>query len=343
MRSLAKTLGLSRATISNALRGVGRVSPETVRLVRQAAKDAGYRHNPLAGALMSELRQARGNTFRGVLAAVDIEEPGRPPHGPFHRELVLGMRERAADLGYQLEEFIVRAGGYSPQRLDAILQARGIHGIALLPSWFAPDWQALDWSRYVGIYTDYIIKRPALDCVTTDPYRSIMETLTLLASRGYRRPGLVMERNRDKRTHYRFSAPFRTFPESENLWEFVPPLLFEERNREEFVAWFKRHQPDVVLTHFTDTIGWMEECGARVPDTHGFVGLNALFAERRCAALDLQPRLIGSRTVELLTAQLQRHELGIPEWPTLTTISARWVEGPTVRRGEGQRVSQPAC
>ena len=41
---------------------------------------------------------------------------------------------------------------------------------------------------------------------------------------------------------------------------------------------------------------------------------------------------MGARAVELLLAQLQRNELGVPAWPTTTTVPARWVEGPTVRQ-----------
>ena len=78
LRSLAKVLGLSRTTVSDALRGSPRVDPNTALRVKKAAQEAGYRRNPLAGALMSELRRSRGTAFRGVLAAVDFNEPDRP-------------------------------------------------------------------------------------------------------------------------------------------------------------------------------------------------------------------------------------------------------------------------
>ncbi|MES1168893.1 MAG: LacI family DNA-binding transcriptional regulator, partial [Oleiharenicola lentus] len=64
LRTLAKSLGLSRTTISDALRGSPRVKADTVRRVREAAKAAGYEHNPLTGAVMSQLRRSRGQQFR---------------------------------------------------------------------------------------------------------------------------------------------------------------------------------------------------------------------------------------------------------------------------------------
>ena len=219
-------------------------------------------------------------------------------------------------------------------RLDSILKSRGIHGVVVLPSWYAPDWSGLDWSHYAGVYTDYVIERPALHCVCCNHYRSMMAALHELFARGYRRPGLYLEHGRDDRTQRRFSAAFRSFQENHAGLEIVPPLLFFERKREEFCAWFRRHRPDVVLAHFTEVIEWMEQGGARVPQTHGFVSLNLQYKTRPCAGLDQQPAELGARAVELLIAQLQRNELGVPACATTTTIPARWVDGPTVRKAK---------
>ncbi len=337
VRSIARELGVSHTTVSDALRGKGRVDPATVARVEQAAREAGYRRNPLAAAVMSELRRSRGATFRGVLAAVDLVEPQRSdPHGMFHAELVEGARARATALGFKLELFVVGVAGMTVHRLDGILQTRGIYGLLVLPSWHLPDWTELDWSGYAAVYTDYVIDRPPLHCVCCNHYRSMMALLARLVARGYRRPGLYIERGRDERTQRRFSAAFRSFQESEPGIEIIPMLIAETRRREEFTTWFGRHQPDVVLSHFTETIDWMAACGAKVPGRHGFVSLNLIYKDRPCAGLDQQPRELGARAAELLIAQLQRNERGIPEWPTTTTIAARWIEGPTVRK-QGKR------
>ena len=332
LRSLARTLGLSRTTVSDALRGSPRVDPGTAARVKKAAKEAGYRRNPLAGALMSELRRSRGTAFRGVLAAVDFNEPDRPGYAArFHRELVLGAEARAAELGFKVEKFAVGHAGVSVQRLDSILQSRGIHGVILLPAWDEPDLSNLDWSRFAGIYTDYIIERPALHSVCSDHYRSLFAALQRLAGLGYRRPGLVLQKHQDERLQYRWGAAFRAFQESHPAIRPLPPLIVETFTREDFTRWFRRYKPDVVLAHNTEVIDWMEACGADLPATHGFVSLNVLSKTRPCAGLDLQPRTLGARATELIIAQLQRNETGIPEWPSTTTIPAHWVDGPTLR------------
>ena len=332
LRSLARTLGLSRTTVSDALRGSPRVDPDTATRVRQAAAAAGYRRNPLAGALMSELRRSRGTAFRGVIAAVDFHEPERPEYAArFHAELALGAQTRATELGFKLEKFVVGPNGLTVPRLDSILQTRGIHGIFLLPAWGEPDLTKLDWTRYAGIYTDYIIERPALHSVCSDHYRSLLAALQRLADLGYRRPGLFLQQHHDERLQHRWGAAFRTFQDNHPVAKPVPALILKTFARDEFCAWFKKHNPDVVLGHHTEAIAWMEACGARVPATHGFASLNVLMKTRPCAGLDLQPRQLGARGAELLIAQLQRNEAGIPDWPSTTTIPAHWVDGPTLR------------
>jgi DNA-binding LacI/PurR family transcriptional regulator len=333
VRSLALSLGLSRTTVSDALSGSPRVDSGTAERVRVAARAAGYVRNPLAGALMSELRRSRGSTFRGVLAAVDFDAQGRPPYAVrYHRELQSGATERAAELGFKVELFRAGRGGVSMQRLDSILQSRGIHGLIFLPSWDDPDFSKLDWTRYAGVYTDYIIERPALHSICCAHYRAMMSALQRLVDLGYRRPGLFLDLLHDERLQHRWEAAFLAFAAHLPSVEQIPTLVVNELTPEVFSRWFRRYKPDVVLGHQTEAIDWMEASGAKFPATHGFVCLNILRKTRPCAGIDLQPRLLGARAAESVIAQLQRNEIGIPAWPTTTTIPARWVEGPTLRR-----------
>jgi len=332
LRSLARSLKLSHTTVADALRGTGRVDPATVERVREAAREAGYQRNPLASTLMSELRRARTGTFQGALAAVNLHEPERKWAGDlFHRELLSGAAGRAAALGFKMEEFIVGRGDLTIPRLNTILRSRGIQGILLMPVRGVPDWSQLDWNHYTGVYTDFSIERPALDCVCFDHYRSTIAVLGRLAALGYRRPGLYLQRRQDERIQHRFSAAFYGFQKNLAGSGTLPPLIAPEFCREEFVSWFKHYQPDVVVSHCTEAIDWMESCGARLPETHGFVSLNLLYKTRPSAGLDQQPGKIGEHAAELLIAHLHCNQYGLPAWPTTMTIPGRWVDGPTLR------------
>ena len=333
LRQLAQQLGLSHTTVSEALRGSSRVRPATRAKVLKAAKLAGYQRNPLAGALMSEMRRSRAGTFRGVLAVLDMDGPEGRAAGPtrYHKELAKGATKRAEELGFKADAFAVGTGGLSLERLDTILQSRGIGGIFLLPVRETPDLTRLDWTHFSGIYSDYVIERPGLHAVCPDHYRAMLTALDRLRALGYKRPGLVLRASHDARLLHRWEASYHAYQTHHDGMTRLPPLILSEPNAADFTRWFRTVKCDVVLAHSPEVKDWMTAAGASVPETHGFCCLNVLNSTTPCAGLDLQPRLLGARGMELLIGQVLRNECGSPELPMTTTVPAAWVYGPTLQ------------
>lgn len=331
LRTLAKSLGLSRTTVSDALRGSPRVNAETMKRVREAAAAAGYTHNPLTGAVMSQLRRSRGQQFRGVIAAIEIVLPDRDALAVRYSAAVRqGIHRRAGELGFKVEDFEVGPDHLRLSRLDDILHARGIQGLVILPAAGSPDFTELTWSRYTGVYTDYLMEYPPLHCVCSDHYRSMVNLLQELHARGYRRPGMFMEIPIDERLQFRWEGAYLAMQKYLPDIIEVPPLRSSPVTREQFEKWFKQHQPDVVLGHFPAAREWMLACGAKIPETHAFVCLNRLRTSGECAALEFPAEHLGSRATELVIGQLLHNEFGVPREPSLTTLPIRLVEGPTL-------------
>ena len=332
VRSLARELGLSPTTVSEALRGSARVNAGTVRRVQDAARRAGYRRNPLAGSVMAELRRSRTATIHGTIALVDSLELRRPqPKSRFRQEQIRGIGERAAELGFQVDVFTVGQNGLTVTRLAAILHTRGILGALLLPVWDEPDFRPLPWKELAGVYLDYSIVQPPLNCVCCDHTRSMHLLLRQLQERGYRRPGLFVHRHRNTRLHHCWEGAFRTFVAHTPGLEAVEPLAGDETSREAFLRWLQAERPDVVIGHDPVVIKWIQEAGRRVPADCGFASLNLHLHATPCAGLDQQQALLAHRAVELVVAQLHRNERGAPTTPAMTSLPARWVDGPTVR------------
>ncbi len=332
IRTIAAELGLSRATVSDALRGSSRVKSATAERVRAAAVRAGYQHNPLTGAVMSELRRAKSQSTRGVLAVLELVPPDQPRHGARYSAVLMeGIETRAAKLGFRAERFILGTLGLRPQRLDGILLARGIQGVLVLPALGFPDLAELSWGRYAAVYVDYHIDHPPLHCVCCDHYFSMVALMQTLHLRGYRRPGLIMETAIDSRLHYRWEGAFLALQQTLPNVESVPILRRDSISGFDFTQWFKQHQPDVVLGHPIEAMDWLRACGAKLGETHGFVCLNSLRTNGECAAIDFQAKLLGTRATELVVGQLLHNEYGVPERASLATIPARLLEGPTLR------------
>ncbi|MGH8018810.1 MAG: LacI family DNA-binding transcriptional regulator [Opitutaceae bacterium] len=339
VRSLARELGISPTTVSEALRNHPRVNAKTRARVQEAAAAAvaGYQFNPLASSLLSEVRRKRISHFQGVLAAVDLVEPARPAiSGSYLRDLLRGATERAEQLGFKMERFSIGRRGLTVQRLDTILQSRGIRGVLIMPAWQHPNFTQLSWANYAGVYADYLIERPALHSVCPDHHRAMMSIMAHLKSLGYRRPGLVLQKQQTERIQRRWDAAFLAHRDTSSS-RASPLHLPDQIEREDFQTWFRTHEPDVVLGHSADLVDWMTACGARVPETHGFCCLNVGLNSAPTAGVDLQPYHVGVQSIEQVIAQIHHNVYGIPEVPCTTTVPCQWVDGPTLPASEAAR------
>jgi LacI family transcriptional regulator len=334
IRSLAKLLRLSVATVSEALRESARVAPATRKRVRRAAEKAGYQTNPLLGAALSAVRRSRHQHYRGTLALVDTAEGGRAELMLFHREVAAGARARALELGFNTELFWLGAEAPAlPQtRLPRVLHARGITGAVLLPFNVTQDLGAFDFARLAAVQMDYSLTRPHLHSILPDHFLSMVHTLERLEARGYRRIGLCLEQRKEARLKNKWTAGYLAhFRDSA---EGLPPLVVpQELTREVFLEWFHRHRPEVVVGHVQEIVAWLQGAGVRVPQDTGFFNLNLTERTGPCAGLDLQPQRLGAIAVETVVAMLHRQERGVPAQAQSVTLEGLWNEGPTLRRG----------
>ncbi len=334
IRSLARQLKLSVATVSEALRDSERVNAVTRARVKRAADRAGYRVNPLLGAALSAVRRARHQHYRGTLALVDADEANQAHYVVFHREIAAGAEARAQELGFQTEPFWVGEGAsaLSHKRLASVLHARGIAGAVLLPFNTARDMSDFDFSRVAAVQMDHCLIQPRLHTILPDHYISITHALERLTQRGYHRVGLCLEQRKDARLKNKWSAGFLAYFRSYERTTGIPALIEPQLTRSQFLSWFRHYQPDLIIGHVQTMVDWLREIKVRVPADVGFFNLNVTERTAPCAGLDLEPRRLGTAAIEAVVAMLHRQERGVPAYPKTITLEATWVEGPTLRR-----------
>ena len=335
IRSLARQLRLSVATVSEALRDSERVANATRVRVKRAAEQAGYRANPLLGAALSAVRRSRHQHYRGTLALVDTDEDGKAKLMLFHREIAAGAEARAQELGFHTELFWLgdRAPGLSHPRLAQILNARGITGVVLLPFNTAQNLSDFDFSRVAAVQMDHCLEQPRLHTILPDHYVSMIHALERLTQLGYQRIGLCMEQRKDARLKSKWSAAFLTFFRTYARDTGIPALIEPKQlDRARFLSWFRHYQPDLVVGHVQEMVKWLVADGVRVPADVGFFNLNVTERTSPCAGLDLEPSRLGAAAVETVVAMLHRQERGVPAYPQTITLEATWVDGPTLRK-----------
>lgn len=333
IRTLARDLGLSIATISEALRETSNVKPATRARVLQAAEAAGYRRNPLIGATFSALRTGRHQGFSGTLALVDTASQSTNHLIPFHRAVAQGAAKRAEALGFRTEVFWVgkRAPSLSVTRLNSVLHARGIQGVIFLPFDQRQDFSDFDLSKLAAVSMDHRLINPELHTIQPDHYLSMRRCLDELTARGYKRVGLCLPLPKDERVDYKWSSGFISWFRLGGTLPTMPLLMPPKLEAEAFKAWYEEYRPDVIISHEESIIKWVGQCGGRVPDDVGFFRINHTERSAPCAGLDLRPEQLGATAVESVVGMLHRRENGLPACPNSISIDAHFVDGPTLR------------
>ncbi|MBL9133335.1 MAG: LacI family DNA-binding transcriptional regulator, partial [Verrucomicrobiaceae bacterium] len=129
LNDIAQELGISKMTVSRALRGGRHVEAGLREKIVRTAEFLGYQPDPEIAKLMTHMRRVRKTAAPRTLAFIwaerDAEEIAR---SSWSQQLVLGARRQAKKLGFELEEFHLTVRGMTARRLSGILEARGIPG-----------------------------------------------------------------------------------------------------------------------------------------------------------------------------------------------------------------------
>jgi DNA-binding LacI/PurR family transcriptional regulator len=333
LEQIARRAQVSRSTVSRVMRNDPRISPETARRVRDAAKQLDYRPNPLLSTLMERVRVGRNVSYQGTIGVV-TDEPDAPnwyrnSTGSWTR-IHAGASQRAQERGYKIECFSVRDYPADGRRLSQVLRSRDIHGVYVTPG-FAGRELRLEWDWFSAATTGHGLVRPELHRVCYHNYHGIQLACRQLRAAGYRRVGLYMEQRNNEVTDNNYLAGFLLFLQSVPTRNRLAPALVARYERDEFRAWFRELRPDAVISSKGVVADWARELGVRCPEDFGFVHLDHTPNLSQWAGINHHNELIGRGVIDLILAQVHRGETGIPVHPTTTMIEGFWAEGPSVR------------
>lgn len=339
MSDLAREAGVSKNTISLALRHDRQIPVATRKRIAALAKKFGYRKNAVVAHLMTELRRARAPRFHSTLALVNAHrDPTAFRSHPTIPTYVAGCRRRADDLGYALDEFWLHDPALTASRLIEILQTRGIQGlvlVGLMRDNHLPDRFASLWDEFPAVVTGVRTQDPALSFASTDHYLLALTTFQKCLELGYSRPALVLDPDIDHLVDGRFSAGVQAaqqdLPRVQRTKAFYPNVSADIGA---FRKWLRQEKPDVVLTLYNTIRHWLEEDGWAVPSDIGLVQLEWRATSPDWAGMNQHNDIVGTAAIEMLVSMIQNNERGIPEFPRATLIGSTWVDGDTVRRPE---------
>jgi LacI family transcriptional regulator len=320
-RQIAKASGLGVATVSYALRNHPKIPAETVARVQAVADQLGYRPNPRVAALMAHIRRARPVASGDCIAFIWLARPA-----PYVR-MYQGAKQRAQELGYELEEFALRDRALNPARLERILRARRITGIVLSPldsgeASFALDW---DWSRFSPAIIGNAVCTPELHHAGHHHFGGMRLALQKLIARGCRRIAAVIEGEVNERARRAWSAAFlEHHPSRGSARRWLRAI--DAIDAQSLSRWFKTMQPDAIITT-RDMLLRLEAAGIKVrEDVNETVLLNWAPATPDLGGIDQCEEVIAAHAVDLVVGQLHHNECGAPEHVKMLLFPGKWVE-----------------
>jgi LacI family transcriptional regulator len=338
LRSIAEHLGVSVMTVSRALRARPEVAADTREKITLAAEKLGYRPDARMKELMAHIRSSDRPALSGTLAYLrGCAAAGQPTQNVETNRLHLaGAKRRAEAAGYRLFVADLPFDGSHDARLHRVLRARGVGGVIIYP----PEGLGLnltfDTSGYSTVALGTTIATPAIHRVTGNERSAMLVCLREARLRGYRRPGLVMDRLADLNTDHEWLPAFLTHQHFLPRSSVVPVCTYRdwtETPQREVIAWYRRHKPDIVLSTDADTLRWLRASGVSIPGDCGFMQLCLPEPVRRAspAGTVQNSEAVGALLVDKLIAQILRGEKGLPSLVVDSFVEASWVEGGTVR------------
>ena len=334
IRDIAERAGLSPATVSLALRGLGQLNPETRARVHEAAKALSYQPHPLISKALSLVRQPVEQRYRETIAFVIEWETET---GPLHQKLIFnGAAERAAAMGYKLEQYIVSGKPSDHRRLSNVLHARGIRGMIIIPRLGSPQPRLyFDWPKFAAVEIGHTISYPrSLHHVDSADFDKVIEALHLLKKVGYRRIGMAVEPKQNNDSHGSFFAAYLLaqlrLPLSQRLPILSPVGPWNEMS---FRQWVEANKPDVLFIHAQVgalILQWLKNMKLRVPQDISLFCAN--ITDGVWSGLKRNYPRIGRSAVDMVALLIADSELGISADPRSWEVAGSWVAGKTLSR-----------
>ena len=335
LQDIAAEVGVSKNTVSLALRNSPRIRPELSGKIRGVAAEMGYVADPILQRLAAYRHPGNENQSPGVIGWLNHWDD--PKHLRSYHEFELywqGAKLAAKRLGYRLEEFIWPAGLTTKPAEQQLLE-RGILGLLIPPHGSVKfDWKDFDFGKFSLMRFGMSVTVPDSNLVTADHQRAVVMAIKKIHEYGYRRIGFMFNESHDRVMGGNFIGGYLWAQKLLKMDPQIPIMKTDLHASPKGVAgfkaeldrWMKRYKPDAVLNGFVEGPAYLTDLGYRIPQDVAVAGtsLNDVLVD---AGIDQQAKAIGQIAAEMLIKQIGLNERGEPADPSRVLVESRWQDG----------------
>jgi LacI family transcriptional regulator len=332
-KDIAIRAGLSIAAVSMALKNHPSLPKQTIERVKEIAKTLKYAPDSALSALVAHRNRIRiRNDFSVIGLISNWSIPNEWSELSSAQEVIQGAKERAMELGYNLQHLHVESSGAKGVRLNQILKARGIRGLILAPFQHYQDTIDLECEDFSVVTIEKATKYPNFHHIIPNQFDDLMLCWEKLHERGYKRVGLVVMSDLAERWHHQWeaahnyaSAQFESAPAP------IPILKLDKSNQTDRISsWLREHRPQAVISRCDRFFEAAKQEKLRVPEDIGYVSLNISDDRPGASGIDQNRKTMGSIAVDALNSLLLRNQRGQQDVATGTLVDGTWHEGDTL-------------
>lgn len=335
---IAKKLGVSKTTVSLALKGHPRISTKTKKKVERAAKAQGYTTDPHLTRAFSIIRKGR-NPTHNVIGYLDTSKRSNDLGNPFADHVKTTLIESAKSKGFSVSLFVVDENEMPLTRLKHIIESRNIKYL-LIPAPALIDDLPFDWDKFSTIVLSTRPLKQPFNRVTTSNYQAISLLMKNIKRKGYNKPGFIIRKNIDAIQDNECSITFLGLRKYLEFDDSIPILFTKETTTiSDYENWFWKNSPDVIIQ--SDQTGITNEglldysqifdrFEKPLPNTIGRCSLNANPSNESVTGVIRNEQEIGHSAIELMLSMIERNVMGLPNHPKVLTILSDWYEGKTL-------------
>jgi LacI family transcriptional regulator len=335
MKDIANEAGLSVAAVSYALRSSPKIGKATQEQVKAVARRLGYRPDPRIASLMAHIRRAHARTTGERLGFVWVHtKRTQAERDPFLRHVFAGARRRAEQSGFRIEQFWTDDAGMSDERLQAIIRARGIVGVVLSPvvsneATLALNWE---WSDFAVAVVGNVTWTPELHHAGHHHFLGMRTAILELEKLGCTRPAALLEAETNERAKRAWEAAFLTHHPVRAEAE---KMLHARANDPASIAqWLRGLEADALVVSTTVLLENPELRAVCRQRKLPIVTLHRSNEAAGVGGIDQCYDRIAGHAVDLVIAQLNSNEKGVPDLPRIMLFPGRWVP-PRLARSRG--------
>jgi len=335
---IAKNLGVSKTTVSLALKGHPRISAETKKKVEKAAKAQGYTTDPHLTRAFSIIRKGR-NPTHNVIGYLDTSKRSRDFGNPFADLVKSTLIESAKSKGFSITSFIVDEPKMPLTRLKQIIESRNIKHL-LVPAPALIDDLPFDWENFSTIILSTRPLKHRFNRVTTSNYQAISLLMKKIKRKGYTKPGFIIRKNIDAIQDNECSIAFLGLRKYLDFDDSIPILFTQESTSiATYENWYWKHTPDVIIHNnptgitsegLLDYTQILKQFKRSLPNTVGRCTLNSNPSIEPVSGIIRNEQEIGHSAIELMLSMIERNVMGVPNHPKVLTILCDWYEGKTL-------------